>query len=96
MASRAVAVLSLASPAPLRSLGLSLPSWHGGGVVVVGPAVFGGVGWVVGHGRSGGVVMVGGGGLGGKNDVTWHRCDMLSRGSGIADTCVRCQMWQLL
>ena len=35
-------------------------------------------------------------GLEGKNDVTWHRCDTSSRGSGIADTCIRYQMWQLL
>ena len=62
MASRAVAVLSPASPVPLSSLGLSLPSRRGGGVAVVGPAVFGGVGQVAGRGRSGDVVMVGGGG----------------------------------
>ena len=34
--------------------------------------------------------------LGGKNNVTWHRCDMLSRGLGVANTHIRCQMWQLL
>ena len=62
MVSRAVAVLSPASPTPLSSLGLSLPSRRGGGVAVVGPAVFGSVGQVAGRGWSRGVVVVGGGG----------------------------------
>ena len=95
-------LLSLFPVSPARFPCLSFPYCASGS-----PVVFSSMGRVAGHGWSQGMVRArawlepghgdgGWWGLGGKNDVMWHRCDMLSRGLGIADARARCQMWQLL